>query len=117
MTKTRLALLFFLALASIAIVRHFALGPSLNIDPSKDAALNEWIARNVRDPEYQRLRRLDRTPGTGGILVNEKEVLPPLVPPGAAAAMNRLAPIGVQDRAEKAVIFAPSDGEIRQQVR
>lgn len=116
MTKFRLALLLFLITTSIVSVAYFMPDQRMNTDPSKDAALNAWIARNEHDPEYQRLLRLDRTPGTGGILVDEKEMLPPLLPPGAAA-LNSLGPVIVRDGAGKAAIVAPTDWELQHRVR
>lgn len=54
----------------------------------EQAELERWIDRQESDPEWQRLKRLDRTPGTGGMLVDVADVLPPL-DPMAVAAISR----------------------------
>ena len=69
-----------------AVVLASALSAALALLPDRadnhdeQVALQRWIDKNESDPEWQRLKRLDQTPGTGGVLVNETEVLPPLDP-------------------------------------
>lgn len=71
-----------------ALSAALALLPDRTANHDEQAALQRQIEKNERDPEWQRLKRLDQTPGTGGILVNEGEVRPPL-DPKAVAALNR----------------------------
>lgn len=68
------------------VVLASALSAALALLPDRVGGRDEpanaqrQIETSARDPEWQRLKRLDQTPGTGGFLVNEAEVLPPLDP-------------------------------------
>lgn len=113
----RLTLVAFCAIIAIATVQYFRTSAVANFDPAEDAELKAWIARTERDPDFQRLRRLDQTPGSGGILVDEEEIRRPIIPQGAASAMDSLAPIAVRNRLETAVQPLPTNWEVKQQVR
>lgn len=80
----------FVAVVALASALSAALAflPDQPNRRDEQATLQRWIDKNERDPEWQRLKRLDQPPGTGGILVNEAEILPPL-DPKAVAALNR----------------------------
>lgn len=84
----RAKIFFAVIVLASALSAAVALLPDRADRRDEQAALQRWIDKNERDPKWQRLKRLDQTPGTGGVLVNEAEVLPPL-DPKAVTALGR----------------------------